>query len=72
MHMLILFYPLFGALSIRRQAIIKNREPPSKQRLPEEGAFAGHSITRTRMTLGRCLTSSITSSATLAPRSTMV
>lgn len=39
---------------------------------PGRGAFAGYSITRTRMTLGRCLTSSITSSATLEPRSTMV
>ena len=49
----------------------KNREP-LKQRLPAEGAFAAYSITRTRMTLGRCLTSSMTLSATLEPRSTMV
>ena len=49
----------------------KNREP-LKQRLPAEGAFAAYSITRTRMTLGKCLTSSMTLSATLEPRSTMV
>ena len=49
----------------------KNREPLF-QRLPAEGAFAAYSITRTRMTLGRCLTSSMTLSATLEPRSTIV
>ena len=70
-HTLFLFYLLFISLSIRRRAAAKNREP-LKQRLPAEGAFAAYSITRTRMTLGKCLTSSMTLSATLEPRSTMV